>query len=193
MKIECPHHHDPASFGLNLGRLRHFYPHKLINFLLLKRIHEKIDCHIFISHITKKSFLAVPDASWCYYGDYKRQMRWLGWLGKISIQNSIILHNGVDRNIFTPGKEKKTGFTIGCIGNFIDWKSQITLLKSVVMLQDDFPELQVRFIGSGPTLPTCQKYVKDHRLEQIVSFETECDHHKLSDFYHSLALFVLPS
>ena len=187
------HHHDLASFGLNLGRLRHFYPHKLINFLLLRRLHKKIDCHVFISQASRKSFLAVPDASWCYYDEYKRQMKGLGLFAKLKIKNSIILHNGVDCQTFAPCKKQDHGFTIGCIGNFGEMKSQITLLKAAVLLRNEFPELKLRFIGSGEKLAECKKYVRDQHLENIVSFESECEHHLLPEFYHNVDLFVLPS
>ena len=137
----------------------HFYLHKLINFLLLRRMHEKIDCHVFISEAAKKSFVSVPDASWSCYAEYRKQMKGLGWRGKTKIKRSIILHNGVDCKIFTPASDKLPGFTIGCIGNFTEWKSQITLLEAVNILRKELPEIKLRFVGSGETLFDCRQYV----------------------------------
>lgn len=95
------HHHDLASFGLNFGRLRHCWLYNLIQFPILRRMHEKIDTHVFISEASRRSFLAAPDASWTEYADYKRQMRGLPYRS-VKIKNSIILHNGVDKSIFHP-------------------------------------------------------------------------------------------
>lgn len=189
------HHHDPASFGLNLGKLRHFYPHKLINFVLLKKMHEQIDCHVFISKMVKNSFSSVPDAAWSCYSEYQRQMKGLQFTCQTHIRNSLILHNGVDSSIFSPASANKTdhGFRIGCIGNFGDWKSQITLLQAIKSLKQFFPDLSVRFVGSGEYLDQCRNFVKENLLESIVSFESECDHHDLPSFYYSIDLFVLPS
>lgn len=187
------HHHDLASFGLNNGKLRHFYPHKLINIFVLKKMHETIDCHIFISNASRRSFLAVPDASWCCYAEYRRQMAGLGWLRGVNIKSSIILHNGVNTSFFKKQTFKQNSFIIGCIGNFSAIKSQITLLQAVNLLKTEFPELKVRFIGSGECLADCQRYVAANKLENMVSFEAERDHRRLPEFFHSLDLFVLPS
>ena len=53
--------------------------------------------------------------------------------------------------------------------------------------------LNLRFIGSGPTIKSCKKYVKQHNLSKFISFEKELVHEKLNDFYNSIDLFVLPS
>ena len=71
------HHHDPASFGLNLGLLRCFWPYNLMMFPVLRRLHEQMDVHVFISKLVRRSFLSAPDAEWTVYDGYRRQMRWL--------------------------------------------------------------------------------------------------------------------
>lgn len=189
------HHHDLASYGLNLGKLRHFYPHKLINFLCLRKYHAMIDCHIFISEASRKSFLAVPDASWSRYKEYQQQMSGLGKLKSPQIQYSLILHNGVNTKIFRPLHDKvnKQGFTIGCVGNFDEIKSQITLLQAVDLLKENFPEIRIRFIGHGNHLEKCKNYIACHKLEKYIAFEPECEHNKLSTFFQEIDLFVLPS
>ncbi len=187
------HHHDPASFGLNLGRLRHVWIHKLINYVLLRRMHNAIDMHVFISDVVKKSFLSVPDAAWTVYEDYKRQMRGLGWLRGVNVKKSVVLHNGVDIRLFSPRErcQRQGGPIIGCVGNFTESKDQRLLLEAAVRLRGQFPELQLRFIGSGKTLAACQAYAYEHRLNAI--FLKEVNHAELAEFYRDLDLFVLPS
>lgn len=203
------HHHDPQSFGIGLGVLAHNWIHQLIEFPLVRHYHEQIDCHVFISEMVKRSFLSAPDASWTIYDDYRRQMRGPAFFHcrLARIKRSIILHNGVDTSIFHPKDEVEVGgrggqrngssseFVIGCIGNFIDWKDQATLIKAVALLKES---VKVIFVGSGPTLQHCKELANSivglHlQPTPIFEFRTEVPHEQLAGFYHSIDLFVLPS
>lgn len=186
------HHHDPMSFGLTFGRLRHFWPYKAWHFPELRRMHEKIDCHVFISKVVRKCFLAAPDTPYTFYDDYRRQMSHLSFYRPAQIKDSIVVHNGVDTEIFNPaGRKKFPGepFTIGCIGNFISWKDQETLIRAAGLLKG---KTLVKFVGSGPALEGC-KQLASAQTNAIFEFSSEMPHEKLPDFYRSLDLFVLPS
>ena len=107
-----------------------------------------------------------------------------------------VLYNGVDIEKFYKKEvlKEKDAFTIGCIGNFWPIKDQVTLLKALnLLVQKGIKNIKVVFVGSGPTLSTCQEYVSTHDLEEHVSFLKEIDHTQLNEFYNSLDLFVLPS
>ena len=191
------HHHDLASFGLNLGRLRHVWLYNLIMFPILRSHHERIDCHVFISEASRRSFLMTPDAKWSVFDDYKKQMRWLPYR-PTRIRCSMILHNGIDEKIFNVGeKPKDRTFTIGCIGNFIDLKDQISLLRAIDILNHvehvEHVELglKVLFVGSGPERAKCEEYAKEKEID--AEFRDEVRHEELANFYHELDLFVLPS
>lgn len=191
------HHHDPQSFGLGASMLRHCWLKNVIEFPILRHFHEQIDCHVFISEVVKRSFLAAPDASWTIYEGYSKQMRGLGFYRPCIIKKGVILHNGVDTNLFRRGGgERRDGeFVIGCIGNFGDWKDQITLLKALKLLKSGVcgVKLRARLVGSGEFLGKCIDYVKTNGLAEMVTFEKEVEHSRLPDFYHSIDLFVLPS
>ena len=191
------HHHDPQSFGLNNGIFSHCWPYNVLQYPLLRRMHERIDCHVFISEQVRRSFLAVPDASWTEYGYYKKQMRGLGFYRSPKIRRSIILHNGVDISIFRSPLSQRinnTTFTIGCIGNFADWKGQSDLIAAFnILVQKGIGDIKLRFVGSGPCLERCKCQVKAYGLEKQIVFEKECHHSYLPQFYASLDLFVLPS
>ena len=49
------------------------------------------------------------------------------------------------------------------------------------------------FIGTGPYLEECKRYVVENGLSDSVFFKTEMRHELLPDFYRSIDLFVLPS
>jgi hypothetical protein len=67
------HHHDPQSYGLNNGRLSHYWLYNLIQFPILRRFHEQMDVHVFISRAVKRSFLNAPNAMWTQYDEYRKQ------------------------------------------------------------------------------------------------------------------------
>ena len=190
------HHHDLQSFGLNNGALRHCWLYNMIQFPILRRMHEKIDTHVFISEAVRRSFLAAPDTSWTEYGEYKKQMRWLPYR-PVRIRESMILHNGVDVGIFSRVERvEHVDFVIGCVGNFQVLKGQITLLKAVQILSarskcSTWPKIKVVFIGSGETLGACRRFAEENGLD--VEFKTEVKHEELAEFYRGLDLFVLPS
>lgn len=183
------HHHDLASFGLNLGILRHCWLYNMVLYPKLRYLHERIDCHVFISEASKKSFLSAPDASWSVYDDYRKQMRRLPYRPP-KIGKAIILYNGIDKSLFAAGDMSRTEspkFTIGCIGNFIALKNQISLLEACKSM----PDVKVRFVGSGPELENCRKFAADNDMDVV--FEHEVPHSQLKDFYRAIDLFVLPS
>lgn len=188
------HHHCPSSFGLSLGRLRHFWVHKAINFFLYRNLYERIDLHVFISAVAENSFRRFPDTSWTVYDDYRRLGRGLGFFRPARLRDSVILWNGVDtRQFFPRGEGRDPVFTMGCIANFIDLKDQLTLLRAVERVRDKLGAWRLRLVGSGPLLGQCRDFVREHGLEANVTFEKEVDHTCLPDFYRSLDLFVLPS
>ena len=185
------HHHDLFSFGLRNGILRHCWLYNMFMFPAFRRLHEQIDLHVFISERSRRSFLDAPDTSWTDYALYKRQMRWLPYR-PAKVKDSVVLHNGVDRRLFgREGRQAHDGFVIGCIGNFVELKDQITLLKAVEKTREAVGELRVVFIGSGEKRAECERYAKDHGID--AEFRDEVRHECLPDFYRGLDLFVLPS
>lgn len=191
------YHYDQASFGLNLGRLRHFWPHKFILFRQLRKMHDAMDLHLFVCGASEVNFRAAPKVpARVIYQDYIRQMRGLGWMRPARVKRSLILHLGVDVSKFKPKTDKldvKRPFTIGCIANFQVLKDHITLLKALERIRGKLGDWQLRLIGSGETKAMCEAYVKEHGLDRNVVFEKEVRHDQLVEFYQSLDLFVLPS
>lgn len=192
--LTIAHHHDLGAFGLRLGKLRHFWPHKVINFFLARHLQEAFDLHVFISVKSEQSFRVFPKTGWTVYEDFRRLGRGLQWFRPARIKAATVLWNGVDVARFMPdGRVSHAVFTMGCIANFNDLKDHLSLLRAVERVRGELGDWRLRLIGSGPTLAKCQAFVREHGLEGNVSFEKEVDHTQLPDFYRSLDLFVLPS
>ncbi len=189
------HHHFLDGYGLALGRvLRRSWLHRLIHYFLFRRMHARLDGHVFVSAAARRAFLAVPDASWTDWPDYRRQMRGLGWCPPPRIRASYVLHNGVDMAHFNAaGRAPHVGFTMGCVANFTELKGTLDLLRAVAQIRNELGDWRLRMVGSGPLLARCRQFVREQGWEGNVSFEAEVDHSRLPDFYRSLDLFVLPS
>ena len=190
------HHHSLQSFGLNRGILRACWAHNVIQFPILRRMHEAIDCHVFVSEQARQSFYAAPDTSWTPYVPYRRQMRGLGFFRPVRPGHSIVLHNGVDASLFTP-KGRKTEndgtFTIGSVANFEALKGHVILLEALALIGDKLGDWRLKFVGSGPTEGRIREAITRYGLESRVEIIRDMAHEALPAFYRSLDLFVLPS
>lgn len=194
------HHHDLMSFGLNLGRFNHWGLYN--NFLArqLKELHEQIDIHVFISRLCEKSFRSFPNVDWLGDDDYSAQARGVKRLLPVNVKQSIVLHNGVNTEIFSPsetGRQNSDNIVIGCVGNISIEKGQYDLLEAIeivnrrLLSEHAKKHVKVRFVGSGRALKQCKKFVNEHRID--VEFLQEMRHEKLADFYRGLDLFILPT
>jgi glycosyltransferase involved in cell wall biosynthesis len=187
--------HSSYSFHLDSGRLGIIPIHATMLYFYYRRICRDVDILAFVSDMSRRTFgkryVSTPEGS-------IKDVRSLLLLGKflpsLDLPKQMVVYNGIDKSLFFPKKTiPHRGFVIGCVANFQPLKDHITLLKAVNILKDKIGGLKVRLIGSGATLNDCKKYVKEHKLQEIVSFEKEIDHRELPDFYRSLDLFVLPS
>lgn len=191
------HHHDLMSFGLNNGRLRHWGMYNRFIAKQLKRFHETIDCHVFISRLCEKSFRSFPDIDWLGDSDYSAQAKGVKGMTPVRVKRSVILHNGVDVNLFrprnTPNTRKDSAFVIGCVGNISREKGQYDLLCAIPIVKEALPDCQikVKFIGSGDDLTRCRLYATQHGID--AEFLPERRHEELAEFYQGLDLFVLPT
>lgn len=160
------HHHDPDPFTIRNGR----YASSLLNLYIRAYINiklfENIDLHIAVSNYVKDNLLAFPRcADYEIFPSYLNQIKQLNklHLPKCRIKNIYVLYNGVDLEKFHPARKdiNHNDFVIGCVANFVDWKSQITILKALNILikQKRIANIKVLFVGSGPELQNCIDYV----------------------------------
>ncbi len=189
-------HHDPDPYTIRNGKWAGWCLNARYRAKKNVELFSQIDCHVSVSRFVERHLIEFPyDNPVDYYESYRAQLRLVQGLAPATIKRSIVLHNGVDVSKFAPKKETAPGdsFTIGCIANFVDWKDQMTLLKAVELLYKQNRNIKLRLVGSGPTLAECIRFVQEHGLSDVVSFEQEVQHYELKDFYRSLDLFVLPS
>lgn len=188
--------HDPDPYKILLSERWNCLGLKKYAYLRHHRgIWEKADIALCISRFAEDALLRFPDSDLARnYAPMCRALRQLSHCRAARVRRTLLLHNGVNRSLFNPtGRELHNGFIVGCIGNFIDWKDQMTLLRAVSQIKGAFGDWRLRLIGSGPYRAACEAFVREQGLEGYVIFESEVDHTLLPEFYRSLDLFVLPS
>jgi len=196
------HHHCINPIRLDSGRLGIVPIHAMILYFYLRRLCEQVDIHVFCSEQSRKSYGKLYKKNTPELGseDLRERLWWGRLFRGIRLPRAVVLYNGIDTRAFHPDetiKRRKVAprmLNIGCVGNFQPFKGQMTLIKAIDILHSEgMTGIKVRFIGSGVTLSDCQRYVCEHGLSEIISFEKEIDHLSLPNFYRSLDLFVLPS
>jgi glycosyltransferase involved in cell wall biosynthesis len=191
------HHHDPDICGINTSSLNKFRFHLryVINYYVKNM--ELIDGHVCISKKVLNDLINFPEVSINEtYLKYINLLKFLKGSKKINIKKTYLLHNGVDVSKFfkKDRSENRDKFVIGCVANFLDWKDQLTLIKAVDKIIYLYPQLQVIFIGSGPKLNECKKFVSlKPNLKESIIFKKEINHKELNHFFNGLDLFILPS
>ena len=192
------HHHDLDGFGLRLGALRNVWLHKLINFFIVRRLFNKMDGHVFISKASENSTRVFPDTSWSVYDDYRRLGRGLSMFKPAQIKNPIILWTGVDTARFN--REIRTtrdvGFTIGCVGNFVEVKDHLSLIQAVKMLKKDITTLRLELLGTngvGNYYADAKRFVVANNMGSYVRFLDNVAQDAMPEFYRRWDLMVLPS
>lgn len=173
------HHHDNWSFGYGFGRLRNNRIYRFVQTPLFRKLHKRMDYHVFISKVSRQHF--ISDAGF----EPKR---------------SLILHNGVDENIFKvkvkgEGEQRENdSFDIGCVGNFSDEvKDYPCLFRALKRVKDAGLKFACRIIGGGELPEEFARQIDVLGIRDCLEFLPAVRHEELPEFYRGLDLFVLPS
>lgn len=191
-------YHDPDPYQVRNGKLADWKPNALFRAKHLINQFKYIDLHLCISEKVKYNLLHFPNPhpKECF-DSYKNILNVLRNLKPKRDLHTYVLYNGVDTSQFhhIPNLKDTSIFKIGCIGNFIDWKNQITLIKAIHYLVQlgKADGIKVSFVGSGTTQKECEEYINKHQLTDYFVFEKEVHHSQLPRYYNTLDLFVLPS
>jgi glycosyltransferase involved in cell wall biosynthesis len=122
---------------------------------------------------------------------------------KMGVQNDkiVVIHNGVDLDIFQPRQSDARLYdvlgigenrpVIGTAGRMVTEKGQIHLIEALPYLRDRWPMLRCLFIGTGPLLEELKRRAVSLGLAETCLFlGVRMD---MADIYPLMDLFVLPS
>jgi glycosyltransferase involved in cell wall biosynthesis len=122
---------------------------------------------------------------------------------KMGIKNEkiIVIHNGVDLDIFHPRQAdgsrcdalgiSENNPVIGTVGRMVTEKGQIYLIEALSHLQDKWPMLRCLFIGTGPLRAQLKNHADNLGVADMCIFTgVRTD---IADIYPLMDIFVLPS
>jgi sugar transferase (PEP-CTERM/EpsH1 system associated) len=127
----------------------------------------------------------------------KELENWLINVIGIKKQKVKRIYNGIDTVVFSPQKKRlnKKLFTIGTVGRLAAVKDQVTLIKAVEILIQDFSELKhsicLKIVGDGPLFNDLDAYIRKNSLEDYVELLGAKDN--VEELMQSFDVFVLPS
>jgi sugar transferase (PEP-CTERM/EpsH1 system associated) len=114
-----------------------------------------------------------------------------------------VIHNGVDGRRFFPDPATRARvreelrlsedeFCIGCIGNLLPVKDQMTVLKAVADLGGSLQNWRLLIVGEGPERPKLQRFIDEHR-EWRGRIHLLGTSDRVPELLNAMDLYVLPS
>lgn len=188
------HHWACDWASTRFGRLGYVPILSEIKYLWLRHLNLLLDVHLFVSEAAKRGFgKYLTGIEVWKMADIRQQLWFPRLLPSMRYKAAKVVYNGVDHRLFHPDPIPHKGYVIGCVGNFTPGKRQIDLLKAFPEILKSMPDARLKFLGSGPELANCKKYVSENGLEDKVEFLTEISHTEIPKFYNSLDIYVHPS
>lgn len=126
--------------------------------------------------------------------------RHIGWLG-VGLNRIIVLTNAADPDVFNPEKVEsdirfklglKSKKIIGYVGGFYPWHGLEFLIKGLVEVRKDVPNVFCLLIGDGRQRPYLENMVKKTGIDQSVIFTGNVTHQDLSKYIAAFDIAVLP-
>ncbi|MEM4655212.1 MAG: glycosyltransferase family 4 protein [Thermosphaera sp.] len=137
-----------------------------------RRFFQNADAVVAVSEKLKKSFLKD-------YPNYDSKTH--------------VIYNGVDENVFSPATDKRDGFNALYIGRMQREKGVDIILQAVRELSHLKHEMHFDLVGDGIHLNEFKRYVKEHNLEQYVTFHGQVDNTQTPQIYKNSDVFVFPT
>jgi teichuronic acid biosynthesis glycosyltransferase TuaC len=108
---------------------------------------------------------------------------------------SIIVHNGVDPNLFIPlrGDVGAMALEILIVGTLLPSKGHELVLRALRELKSAFPQLRCRIVGEGPYRSQFEALARDLGIEQQVQFVGRRSRSEVAEDMRRCSVFVLPS
>lgn len=110
---------------------------------------------------------------------------------KVSEEKCWVFHNSLRDASISVSDDSKKG--IICVGRLHYSKVQDTLIKSLPLFINKYPDLIVEFIGVGPSKPSLIALAKELGIENYCSFIVVLPHDEVLEKMASAIVTVVPS
>lgn len=106
--------------------------------------------------------------------------------------NSLVVHNGVDANYFSPGSETSP-LTVLSVGNLIPTKRHNLLLRAFAQARASAGGCRLEIIGDGPELERLKRLASTLGIAGQVRFLGRRDRKAVAEAMRRCSVFALPS
>jgi PEP-CTERM/exosortase A-associated glycosyltransferase len=119
----------------------------------------------------------------------------------ISEEKITIVPNGVDVRAFMPGPantdlQSRLGLgdstVIGYIGSFFRYEGLDLLVKAMIRLSSQFPDVRLLLVGDGEVTTQLKKIAADSGIIEKIVFSGRVPHQKVHEYYRLCDIMVLP-
>jgi PEP-CTERM/exosortase A-associated glycosyltransferase len=113
----------------------------------------------------------------------------------------LVVPNGVDITKFTPGfpdakLKEEWGLigkvTMGYIGSFFHYEGLDILVRAMILLAGEYPQLRLLLVGDGEVMSLLKEMVADAGILDRVVFTGRVKHDEVARFYKLFDFMVLP-
>ena len=117
------------------------------------------------------------------------------WLREFSGRPEAVqpYRHGVDLSKFHPDPAERDVPEVVMVGRFTEKKGHRYALRAVSQAIDDGCDLHLSLIGSGELEAECRAYVRDHGLEEHVTFHGVLSHEETADRLAGADIALVPS
>lgn len=143
---------------------------------------------IYIPTIAKWTF-NFADKIICYTEEEKSMLKKLG----IDSDKIVVIHNGIDTNMFFPCEKEKNNNQILWIGRFTLGKGVEYLIDAFNILVKKYSDFKLLMIGRGHLKERIEQKIQNLNLSKNVIIREFVPNSELPEIYQSSDVFVLPS
>ncbi len=144
--------------------------------------------NIYLKTVAKWTFGAA-DKIICYTETEKQELIDLG----IKLNKIVVIHNGIDTDIFVPGKKGLQNFELLWIGRFIHGKGVDYLVDAFKLLISRHPGLKLLMVGRGPDRERIKAKIHVLKLDNCITIKDFVPNYEIVTLYQSCNIFILPS
>ena len=107
--------------------------------------------------------------------------------------NSVVVHNGVDPEMFFPAAETGPATTVLSVGNLIPIKGHALLIRAFARVLHVVPDTVLEIIGDGPERESLVRLARELGIAQQVLFRGRQSRIRTAEAMRGCAVFALPS